>query len=301
MLTIFFREKVLRFFLFITCILYIIFSYDQASATERAKIRFKKYSSVVNRGNSKAPYYTLGLSSGAILFKDIQFPAYNEDMRADGSCNLPEKDEKHFSLPVILNFSILGSKKNRFKIRYHMDFEIMYASALSGSKESLESSYSRLGLMFGFRKSIFSKRLEFGGYLQIRRAAYMNVSSGHMVESVSPRYLVKIKVNRKLKVEAFFSHSIESRFGLSRSVFSSNRQLKNSSSSGMDMGFHARYLMGDKTYLLLGVERDRADISIDALGDYEKLGFRVAEDLKNSSREIELSTDIFRVGVQRVW
>ena len=244
----------------------------------------------------------IALASGFALFQDVQVPVNeavqgSQPVRADGS-DPGIENSTHAGFPVIF---MLGYRLRPSELLgFDSGLEFVHAAGATGPKETLDASYGRMEasagptLNFGADRSV-------GVAAGYRRSSFMNVSTGHAVDTVIIRPQAKFRLFDRLSADAYYATGINANVKYLEDGTFKGRDLPGSSGSLNGFGLGFRYALASDSLVTMGYEREDTRLTIRDIYAYRKLGLVIENPRGPLSRDYALSTQIYRLGVAKTW
>ena len=241
-----------------------------------------------NRGISAS--VQLGVGS----FQDIQLPIDPwTGSRPDGSSNVAEEVE-HYGLP--LRFELA---KNFQQGQWSLASTISYLriDSLLRPINASESSYSQtqLGIFpsYRFATGSFDDQVSIGG--DFRRLAFMNISTGHLIDAVLPVVSWDVNKGELWDIRALIAKSLWTAFRYDNGIGFGHDQLAGSSASVMEISLATRRRIARNVWLHLGIAREDTAIDIKDVERYDHFNLTVGA-AGDTSRHFRLQTETLTIG-----
>ncbi len=236
-------------------------------------------------------------ATGYGVFQDIQLPTSDASgLRADGTTSV-EENKTHVGLPLIAS---VGFDYRVSRTIFEMSLEYLDMQSTAGPADTQSSSYNRISLVSGLKQlyPVGGYKAVFGAQLIGRRSSYNNVSTGHYIDSVMFQGNLGIEKSSRWMVEGFYSMAPYAQFGYNSG--SGREKFSNSTTALSMFGIHSSLNLYKTTWLDLGVDVEKAKISIDSVEDYESYGLSVAP-TSQPSRIYNMATMVVRAGFHKTF
>ena len=236
-------------------------------------------------------------ASGVGVFQDIQVP-YNEytGTRGDGT-SATEENRDHMGLPLM---GTLGIAMRFDRLTWDLALDLMQMRASTGPADTQSSSYNRInagtGLRYKYRISDFTTY--WGLHLQARRSTFNNVSSGHYLDTMMIRISAGMHLTKSWIVDGWFATAPYATFGYNNG--GNRTAFKNSTSEVNEFGLLSSLRLHKNTWFDLGVEQEKATVTISDVEEYNNFGLNVSPS-RQPSRLYTLSTSVIRAGFRKTF
>jgi hypothetical protein len=234
---------------------------------------------------------------GAGVYQDIQLPSDQwTNVRADGSAPTVEQ-VNHYGLPVRLE---LGKIFTQGQWVFATALSYLRIDALIEPQGSSESSYSQAqaGLFsrYRFTTGNFLQEGSFGG--EFRRIAFMNISTGHLVDAMLPTGSWTVSSGDRWSLQAQGAKSVLGivRYDTGKGV--QHGEIKGSSASVAEVSMAIRRRISKDVWLNLGVMEEDTIVDIQDINRYDQFNLTVAR-RDDTSRHYELNTQTVTIGFDK--
>lgn len=238
-------------------------------------------------------------STGIGFFQDIQTPVNQfAETRADGSVAGLE-GVNHTGLPIDARLNIVMRADNW---SYSLGLNGLYMSTIDGPAETRNSSYARLSALQDnqYHLRFLGRAGSVGGGVEARRSMYRNVSSGHYVDTISPRLAIVMGREQVGKVEVYGSKTMVARLSYQSGLGAGSGAIPSSFVDGYDAGIRVTRALGYRTSLRLEWNQEAQLIDIADTRDYDRFGLNtgLAED-ESGFHQQSMLTNIVLIGLAR--
>jgi len=250
---------------------------------------------VTSSGNSEVG---LGFFLGAGDYPIISMPLMeNVDGRVDGSQF--QDDVRHnrgSSLGLNLNWR---SKKNSYPISVAGQW--LRVATAPGTGIPTPASYSRLSLELSSSLGTGLPYITIEPAAEARRSMYLNVDSGHYIDSIHLKTKLVSRLRANLTLDVFYSYAPWTKFGLLQSDNSAaSGALSGATTTVNEFGTSLTWSTNGHTDLILAFANERSIVDLDGTEGYMAYGLPVTSDpTLNGPRNFQLNMRQVVIGTQK--
>ncbi|MBP9707648.1 MAG: hypothetical protein KBD78_08380 [Oligoflexales bacterium] len=258
--------------------------------------------------SNKTLNWSISLASGLGQFSDLQVPYSEESLffgleeanRADGII-VSKTSQNHQSIPIDLRFQRVfhSNSEHQFSGELHL----LHMVSSRGEADASSASYFHSGLNGRYHNNSWQKYyasprplLDMG----IQRSRYLNVSSGHFIDTVIPR----LGLSLESKNEQYYGH-----FLIGRSLYSqlkyypgrigSATALKDTEALTSQLEINGAYKLMDATFLEFTYQSESSTISYKSTNGYERFGLVATDSFFEN--KITLTNNAYHLGIKKLF
>ena len=278
------------FFLSLTLLPTAVWAQPPAQIPEPQLIR-----RVTSSGNSEVG---LGFFLGAGDYPILSMPLMeNVDGRVDGSQFQDDvRNNRGSSLGLNLNWR---SKKNSYPLSVAGQW--LRIATAPGTGIPTPASYSRLSLEVSSSLGTGFPSMTIEPAAEARRSMYLNVDSGHYIDSIHLKTKVVSKLRENMTLDFFYSYAPWTRFGLLQSDNSAaSGALSGATTKVEEVGTSLTWSTAGHTDLILAFANERSIVKLDGTEGYMAYGLPVTSDpTLNGPRNFQLNMRQVVIGTQK--
>jgi hypothetical protein len=252
--------------------------------------------------------WSVSLASGLGQFSDLQVPYSEESLffgledanRADGLI-VSKTSQNHQSIPIDLRVQRIfhSNSEHQFSTELHL----LHMVSSRGEADASSASYFHSGLNGRYHNNAWQKisgsprpLIDLG----IHRSRYLNVSSGHFIDTVIPR----LGLSLESKNEQFYGH-----FLIGRSLYSqlkyypgrigSATALKDTEAITSQIELNGAYKLTDATFIEFTYQSESSKISYSSTNGYERFGLVATDSFFEN--KITLVNSAYHLGIKKLF
>ena len=247
------------------------------------------------------PRLGIEISSGLSSFPDVQVPIdyadYSAPVRADGTkAGTENATHRGFPLSVAARYTAIQAKSWML----HTFATFTTVPAAMGPPDTLNASYLTIAAGIGPSVALFASRFELGLLASVHRTAYMNVSTGHALDALLFEPRLSWRPSQRLVFSGFMATSALSRFSYLNGQGFLGQSLANATADLDILGVSTRYALTSVADLILGIETERAAVTVPNVIAYRNTGLRLTFP-RQESLNLTLETQVIKLGCSKKW
>jgi hypothetical protein len=232
--------------------------------------------------------FGLGFFLGAGDYPILSMPIMeNANNRVDGSQFLDDvRMNRGSSISLDLRW-----KSKSYGLPIYMSGSWQRIATAPGTGIATPASYSRLGIDMGSSLALSREMVSLQPSLEARRAMYLNVDSGHYVDSIRLKAKLLVNSYRDLSISFHYAYAPWTKFGvLQTNTSTGSGVLSNSRAKVDEVGSSLTWLAPNQTSIILSLTNERSIIDLKNADGYEAYGMPVTSDPKlNGPKNFRLS------------
>ncbi len=254
------------------------------------------------RPKQKKIYWQFRFASGLATFPDVQTPQnlyLEENGRADGSV-VGSVSSQHSSIPLDVT-AIYHYKLNQ-DYKFSSGFDYLYLTNYRGNPDTAHSSYSSTDLNFNidreWQHSFASVIPSLGLGLNLGRSRYMNVSTGHFNDAISPVLRASVE-NKRIPLRFTFlgSYALWSQFKYYPGNIGTATTLSGTKVQQYALKAGAEYQITSDASIDLSLFQQVTKVDIANVATYKRFGLTVAS--YSDNEHLNLATLSVQCGVSK--
>ncbi|MEI6833936.1 MAG: hypothetical protein WCL28_08065 [bacterium] len=218
----------------------------------------------------------LGFFLGAGDYSILSMPIMeNADSRVDGSRFQDDvRNNRGSSIGLNLNWRL---KKYAYPLS--LTGHWLRVATAPGTGIPTPASYSRLSLNLGSSLGTGLPSLAIEPSAEARRTMFLNVDSGHYIDSIHLRTKVVAKIRENIAMSVFYSYAPWTKFGLLQGSGSDGSgALTGTTTTVNEFGSSLTWSTAKHTDLILAYQNERSTVKLDSTDSYSVYGLPVTDD-----------------------
>jgi hypothetical protein len=242
---------------------------------------------------SRVPDIAVSLTSGVSQFSSLEIP-----YEFSGTEQLVNAQGSHTGLPV--GFEISKNLQRRRDI--YVGLEGLSVTGVAIPKSRQASGYKRLNIMTGARRLARLGNVYLGAHLSLRRQAFMNVSTGHNLESALLGGSASYGRGRWLFEGSAFVPTY-SRFGFNNGKNFFGQSLNQTAASVWAFEAQSHYHIGSQAYLTLDYNWELSQVRVQNFEVYQEYGLARPAGFPGDNISMNYYLDVQNVtfGLEKRW
>jgi len=235
------------------------------------------------------------IKTGMAAYPSVLDPEREMSLGLDA--DVPVANAQMVGIP--LDLSLQGSYQTA-QVEWVLDFGYTYISGFAADQRMADLVYKRRraysGVILSFDSMRVQPKLHLG--LEYRLVEFASISSGHYISSLLPTAGADIVLYRDWSLAGRIAFAANSEFG--HFTGGNRKPMTMSEVNGAVIEVQAIYALSEQADLYAGLEHEQFNVALANMSTYEDFGFRVAP-AQMTSRNYQLSTSIFQLGIRRRW